>query len=371
MTNSKQDIALKAITEELVKLKKIESIILFGSKAKNNKVETQLNGDYDIFVVLPFILIPLYYKKLKMVELILKNKLGIDASINPLPLFRLKRSKGNLLFFKMKNEGITLFGCDYLVKIYVGDISTIEPDELFSYYFSSVRFLIKDLKSFDSLSKEDSILLAYNIAKSTLYCSEIREYLNGIYIQDRRKILQEVLDSNYLNGRDESYKALISFALNVFQKELPPMNNLNLVEFWFLAKDYSLSTFRLLSKQFNLGTDSNESLERYQKKKFTIIKAYQYMALSFLKNHKISIPILLKKTSVERALYVSSYYLMESVEPGFTINLSKLDKANNALIARQLIKQNNTLMLEANELWHIIKCYVLNNWEIACGKSII
>lgn len=367
MSTSDEDIAL--ITEKLTQLDKIKSIILFGSKAKKDMAQLQSKSDYDIFVILPFVLIPIYYKKLKNIESSLKRERGIDASINPLPLFRLKRAKGNLLFFKMKNEGVVLFGEDYLSKIDVGNITDVDSDELFTYYFSSVRFLIKDLRSFNHLSEKDSTLLGYNIAKSILYCSELREYLNGEYIQDRIKVLREMTDSNCLIGNDTRFEPLIVFALKIFQGEKYTIDEL--IDFWFLARDYSTSTFELLAKEFDLGTDKEAAIEKYQEKKFTLVKACQYAILSFLKNKKMRVVSLVKRTSVERHLYACSFDLMKSIKSDFIIDDFSFYKAHHALVSSHLIENKVDEIAANHEIWNMLKNCVMINWDIACGKSII
>jgi hypothetical protein len=367
MIASGKEEELKAISGKLIEVGKIKSIILIGSQAKNFKASL-LKSDYDLFVVLPFISIPFFYKKLKVIEKELKTQLGIDASINPIPLFRLKRSKGNLLFFKMKHEGVTLFGEDYLKSMDVGSINDIEPDEFFTYYFSSVKFLIEGLKRFDSMSDTDYKILAYSIAKSTLYCSEIRQYLAGTYIKDRIEVLKKILESENLTIR-ESFKPLINFAIKVFHGE--PLFPDSVKGFWFLARDYSISTFDLLAEKFHLGTHPELALKRYQKKRFTIVKAFQYVLLSYLKRGETPLQILVKRESIERLLYVISYYLMKSIEQDFVIDQSNINNAMDKLTQLPGIKQNGIPHSHNIETWDFLRKHVLENWEIACGKSII
>lgn len=364
------DFALGEIVTKTQNLQYVKSIVLFGSKAKNNLIIPFLpKTDYDVFVILPFVLIPLYYKKLKFIEMTLYNEFGVDASINPLPLIRLKRSKGNLLFFKMINEGITLYGRDYLKTADVGSITDIDPDEFISYYFSSVRFLIKDLESFDRLTETEVNNILYDIAKSVLYCSELLQYIEGIYIQDKIVVLKETLNSKYLCGEYERFRNIVCFTLEIYCGRIS--STINLSEYWFLAKEYSIFTSNILFNKLNLGIDTESSLDQYNMKKFSIVKSLQYAVLSCLKKNNFPIITLMKRTSVERKIYLSAYYLMKSIDVGFEINSSDLINAKNALLSAQLIDETSISSLNSYRMWIELKFCLLDNWDIACGKSII
>lgn len=363
--NTGKYMVLKTIKEEINKLKGVKSIILFGSRSRNDECYL---SDYDIFVVLPFVLVPFYYQKLKNIEDNIVKRLGIDISITPLPIFRIKRSKGNLLFFKMKNEGVTLSGNDYLKIMRVGNIRNIDTDEFFSYYFSSVRSLIKNFRYYESLPN-DNILIAYDIAKSILYCSEIRQYLNGIYIQNRKEILWTMLGPNYLIEDEEKFRPLINFALNIYQDNEYNKNIDKMTNLWLLARDYSISTFKLLSERFNLGNDLTGALKLYQKKRFSIIKAFQYIILFFLKKRKIPFVILYRNVSVERCLYVCSFYLMISIRNDLSIDNFLIYKASKSLSLSGLKENKNPV--QNYEIWNGFKSCILDHWELACRKSII
>ena len=368
-----KDPKLKVIIQELKKIPHTKSIILFGSKAKNNLQLPNVNSDYDIFVVLPFALVPLNYRKLKFIEMKIYNKLNIDVSINPLPILRLRRAKGNLLFYKMKNEGITIFGKDYLTEMEVGTILDIDPDEFFSYYFSSVRFLVKDMSVLNPLSNINLSIFAYNIAKSVLYCSEIREYLNGIYLENRFEILNYILSSDYFYRDEKRYVNLIKFSLNVFGENNYTLREL--YEFWFLARDFSFSTFNLLAKKYDVKIDQEKQLSAYQSKKFTLVKASQYVVLSLLRKRVFPLKLFLKRISVERKVYVCIFYLMSSIKEingeNFVVEDKTLSYSYDALLSSNLIDKDEYLSLNHSKKWEKLKDCVLENWSIACSKSII
>ena len=136
MSNSavNNDSNLPIIAKEIQNRVPTKAIILTGSRAIDQSVSE--DSDYDIVVVMHILGIPIYLHKLKRLEEELEITTGKTITISPIPPFKLLKSPDNLYLFKVKSEGLTIYGKDFLSDLEPGDIKDIIFDKYFSYIFS-------------------------------------------------------------------------------------------------------------------------------------------------------------------------------------------------------------------------------------------
>lgn len=341
----------------------VKSIILIGSRASG--IAAKNTSDYDIYVVTPAWAVPFIYAKIKQKEIALEKKLGATVSAFPLTMWRLKRKK-DLLLFKTKKEGKTLCGINYLPLINIDDISEISSDELFSYLFSSVFYIVEYFDpSKDQSEVKEKII--YKIAKSITYCAELQLFLNGIYEKDRKNILIRVRNDIGINSE---ICDIFNLTENVMKGDVSQINDLN--AFWFAAKGYLLLVFRQLVERF-LDTKNEaiiDSIELYKTSERSFIKNVQYSVLYWMKERKNPMFSVLTDKSIEKYLNCSLFYLMLSIEENLTINENYL---NNVYQTLDSINQSPKTSNDCNnvDLWREAKKKIMEFWPMASGKEIV
>lgn len=352
-----RDSNLKLICDEIANNVPVESMILCGSHATNQVTDA---SDYDLLVVMKTYLIPFYFSKLKKIEKKLSQELGINATINPLSTFRVKRAKGNLFLFKIKREGITLYGRDYIKNLNPGEIREIPADRYFSFLFSAAKDLIQNFDPGFLKEKpdyeEDKIL--YDAAKAIIYCAELRLLLNGYY-----ETKTEDLISRLSKGETDNFLNDLKEAINIKNGHLD--FGLNIVNFWFRARKYIIETFRILMRNFmdpNKG-DTEVLIQQYlNRRKGFSIKNLEYFFLVFLIKKQVYWRALFTNNSVEDRMRMALLYLLVSVGKDVSIGGGKLDKAYEIL--EGFITFPYTISI--NEAWKNINIGVCNYWPYAC-----
>ncbi|MFX1537035.1 MAG: hypothetical protein ACFFDI_22695, partial [Promethearchaeota archaeon] len=136
-----RDPRLSIISSEVIQnIPCIESVILCGSRAIIQRVKPlNMSSDYDVAVVMKTLLVPFYLRRIKTVKNELSKKFGVKVNLNPLPTFRIRNAKGNLFLFKVKKEGITIWGKDYISMLNPGCIKDIGTDWYFFYLSSLMK----------------------------------------------------------------------------------------------------------------------------------------------------------------------------------------------------------------------------------------
>jgi predicted nucleotidyltransferase len=352
-----RDSNLKVICDEIANNIPVESIILCGSRATTQGVTDV--SDYDLLVVMKTYLIPLYLPQLKKIEKKLNQKLRVNVTINPLPTFKIKRAKGNLFLFKVKREGITLYGKDYIKTLEPGEIKDIPADRYFSFLFSAARDLIQNfdpkfLK--ERLSCDEAKKILYNAAKAIIYCAELRLLLKGYYetkIEDLISRLSKIETDDFLN--DLNTAIMIRNGNTDFAPD--PMG------FWFKARVHILETFRILIQSFiNTNKDDIEVLiQDYMSRRNGIsIKNFEYFALTSLIKKEVYWRALFTKMSVEDRMRIGLLHLILSIEEN-SIQVKELIKAYDILDG--YIKIENS---EKEVSWTDMKNGIMNYWSYAC-----
>ncbi|NIQ04429.1 MAG: hypothetical protein GWO20_01465, partial [Candidatus Korarchaeota archaeon] len=190
-----KDPRLSIISSEVIRnIPCIESVILCGSRAIIQGVKPlSMLSDYDVAVVMKTPLIPFYLRRIKIVENKLSKKFGVKVNLNPLPTFRIRNAKGNLFLFKVKREGITIWGKDYITMLNPGCIKDIGTDWYFSYLSSLMKDFARnfDLSLIHEFSAEHRNLM-YSAAKALLGCGELLLLLREIYETEAKAIVNKL-----------------------------------------------------------------------------------------------------------------------------------------------------------------------------------
>lgn len=354
-----QDINFKIICDEIVNNIPIESIILCGSRAKGLGVTE--DSDYDILIVMKTYTIPLYLSKLKKIEKRLSQNLGINITVNPLLTFRIKNARGNLFLFKVKREGITLYGKDYIKELNSGKIEDIPPDKYFSFLFSAAKELIQNFDTKflkENTGYEERKKVVYDASKAIIHCAELRLLLNNCYETNINNLilkLSEIESIDFLND----VKTAIDIRYNNMDFDS------NSLKFWFRAKDHVIETFGILMK--NNSDENSENIEylvdRYfENKNNNRIKNVQYFFLVLLYRKKKNWRVLTTVNTVEDMLRMSLLFLLTSIRIEDCIDKEMIEKSFKLLQKITDVQYLN----DYNILWNNIRREINISWPFGC-----
>ena len=299
-----------------------ESIILAGSRATGQAKE---NSDYDIAVVMRTALVPFYLKRLKRIEAELSQKFGATMTINPLPLFRIYHARGNLFFFKLKKEAITIYGRDYLKELAPGSISDIGTDWHFSYLFTAMNELVQNFDPAFLITEqngEQSSRLIHDAAKAIIYCNQLHLLTKGYYetkAEALPSLLQKLQEVNHPTTAEDLELALTIRRGGSSQIPSP-------LPFWFRARQYLLSM--LYKSITDCSQDKEELANIFQETASRAwLKNLQYFALALLLKKEIHWRCLITQQSIERKMHAALLWLLLSITEGREINRAMLNRS--------------------------------------------
>ena len=369
-----RDPRLSIISNEVIRnIHCIESVILCGSRAiiRGGK-PLSMPSDYDVAVVMKTPLIPFYLRRIKMVENKLSKEFGIKVNLNPLPMFRIRRAKGNLFLFKVKKEGITIWGKDCISMLNPGGIKDIDTD----WYFSYLSSLMKEfVQSFDpsfthEFSDKHSKQLAYSAAKSLFGCAELLLLLRRIYETEPSLIVNRLSDYGHVEVGDNSFFVNAGFldslhvALKVKVSSSTKVDDL--LEFCVSSKNYLLEMFQLLMRYFfnSYATNLDKLVIQYLKtaKGKSLLKNTEYSALIFLIKREAFLKALFSMPIVADRMRAALIWLLAAIKEDKCLCRETLDKAYHALKGYVGIRYSN----DDVTLWRNIKHTILTYWPYAC-----
>ena len=244
------DSNLSIIAKEIQNRVPAQSVILTGSRATGQNISER--SDYDIVIVMHILRIPIYLHKLKSLEDQLSKTTGKNITIKPLPRFKLSRSKGSLFLFKVKSEGIVIYGKDLLSVLQPGDIKDIKYDKYFSYAFSAMKLLVNNfypglLKK--PLPTEIGKVILGDAAKAMIYCGEIYSLINGFYEPTTQGMIRRLSKIRETKDIDKSLVNNLKTALSI-RKGTPVEKAPQ--QLWLEARKHVLDTFQfLLQRKIN------------------------------------------------------------------------------------------------------------------------
>jgi len=369
-----RDPRLSIISNEVIRnVPYIESVILCGSRAITQEVKPlSMLSDYDVAVVMKTPLIPFYLRRIKMVENKLSKEFGVKVNLNPLPTFRIRNAKGNLFLFKVKKEGITIWGKDYISMLNTGCIKDIGTD----WYFSYLSSLMKEFaQNFDpsfihEFSAERSKQLINGATKALLGCGELLLLLRGIYETEAKAIVNKLSEYECIEVGCKSFIIDASFldnlhvALNI--KKDPSTRIGDPLEFCLSAKNYLLEMFRLLMRHFyglhtlNLDKMVIEYLKATKGK--SLLKNAEYSALIFLIKREVFLKALFSMPLVADRMRAALIWLLATIKEDRTLCRETLQKAYHILKDYTRIQYSNNDI----GLWRNVKYTLCSYWLYAC-----
>ncbi len=369
-----KDPRLSIISSEVIRnIPCIESVILCGSRAiiQGAKPLGTLS-DYDVALVMKTPLIPFYLRRIKMVENKLSKKFGVKVNLNPLPTFRIRNAKGNLFLFKVKKEGITIWGKDYISMLDPGCIKDIGTDWYFSYLCSLMKEFVQnfDPSFIHEFSVEHSKQPINGATKALLGCGELLLLLRGNYETEPKAIMNKL--SKY-QRREVSSNGLIvdavfldSLRVALRIKENSTTEVDDPLEFCLSAKNCLLKMFSLLMRYFfhshtpDLGRLVVEYLKANKGK--SPLKNAEYSALTFLMKREVFPKVLFSRLLVVDRMRAALIWLLVAIKEDRSLCRERLEKAYYILEGYTRTGYSN----DDTVLWRNIKYTVLNYWPYAC-----
>ncbi len=368
-----RDPRLSIISSEVIRnIPCIESVILCGSRAVVQGVKPiSMLSDYDVALVMKTPLIPFYLRRIKMVENKLSKEFGVKVNLNPLPTFRIRNAKGNLFLFKVKKEGITIWGKDYISMLNPGCIKDIGTDWYFSYLSSLMKEFaqIFDPGFIHEFSAERRKQLMYCATKALFGCGELLLLLKGTYETEAKAILNKLSEYGRVEVGGDSFIVDARFldslrvALNI--KKEPSTIVDNPLEFSLSAKNYLLEMFRLLMGYFygshNLNLDKLviEYLKVAEGK--FLLKNMEYSASIFLIEREAFLKALFSMPLVVDRMRAALIWLLVAIKEDKTLCRKTLQKAYHILKDYTRIQYSDDNIA----LWRSIKWIICAYWPYA------
>jgi predicted nucleotidyltransferase len=334
----------------------IRSVILIGSRARCEGGE---NSDYDLYVVVSALLVPFIYGKLKKKEAILKNLLASNVSLSPMTLERIESGK-DLLLLKTKNEGITLCGRDYLSEISISNISEISFDEIYSYLFSAIFFLIEHFNPEGNFNER----CIYNTAKAIIYGAEIQLMITGNLESRRDRIIYEMNRLGLTKNID-----IIMISKYILESKLE--GTIEPLNFWLSGRDYLITVLIELNKKYfdlEIETPIVMQIEHIKELNLSMLKNFQFFSLSTL-NKNMHLFNLLKNKNIEKLLWYSSLCLAISIERDLTFDRRYLINSYETLRDLEMVHEN--ISTNNYSCWIILRKQIMKYWSIANAKRLI
>lgn len=347
----------------------VKSVVLIGSRARHPCNTRSKLGDYDIYLVVPFYIVPFIFKRMKFREKELEKKLGSRVSVNPLTITRIKRGK-DLLLFKTKKEGITIWGNDYLNQIKIDDIAGIPWDEFFSYLFSAVFFLIECFEPKPRYLREKKKTIIQNVSKSIFYCAQLMLFINGFWEENRENVYRKIKSGGYLKGK-ESFMKDLRLALSILEEDSSSVNDT--LKYWLLGREIITFTLRKLALKYLKPPRNKKGIEyilgKYMAVHYPIIKKFQYTVHTWLDYKEFGVLSLFDNIPMERRLQTSLFYLMLSIEKNLDINQAHLNQAIKIISPVTVSSFERKDSPKTN--WKKVKNTVVRYWPAGCAKSLI
>lgn len=334
-----------------------QAIILTGSRATGQGLAP--DSDYDLVAVMDTIQVPFYLNKLKRLEANLSRELGVEVSLNPLPKFRLRRAKGNLYLFKLKHEGVTLWGRDFISTLEPGDAHDIRPRWHFSYLFTAMKHLGQDFEP-DYLLGDSAPphKLGREAAKAILYCAEVLALRQGYYSSQPEALASWLSQRHSLSPSFTSdLEAALAWRSG---REGTASQALAL---WLSAKDYLAEAFRhLMGGDEKDGAPNISNLSRQYLIRGLWPKNWQYFVLTLLLRRQLWWRALLDTRSIEHRVQMALLHLLCSVTSDGKLVRSYLEQAHRLLAGRASLSHPGDDL----SLWQQLKGAIYASWPYAC-----
>jgi len=347
-----------AVGREIVKrIPQVRSVVLIGSQARGEA--NHAHDEYDLIVVVPTLLVPLLLKKIRRVERELSERYGVELSINPLPTYRVKHPRRNVLFYEIKHGGKVLYGEDIMEEMPLGGFDEVPRETALEYLFNSywillepfsVRFLAKKPR------KEEAELLEYVAMKTFIRCCDILLILEGNYrfsFQERIEATVAMYDVDH-SELHERLPDLPKYAKNAIgcrrgreKISIPPPR------LWFLAKKCLEETTKHVLERLPQAFNPDSWLGKF-------LNNLQFVVSQFISEGKVEVKMIgleAPATKLRRAILL----LSRSLSHEGSVDIETLGQALKMLGRNDKIDEKNGL-----KKWESLKNDVCRKWKYAC-----
>ena len=364
MYDLKDDPKIDIICRNIVRTVPAISIFVCGSRATGYGVRD--SSDYDIGVVMRTLSIPFYLGKLKRLEWELSREINSSLAINPLPTFKLHRARGNYFLFKLKREGITIYGQNCLEELSLVRIEDIDIYWGFSYLFSAIKRLVQDFDlvfTFTQNNNQHTRAFIQGTAKALLKCGEIHLLLNRVYEADPERMITKLCQFSFQGIEKNGFMMDMGLAHSIRKDELELIPDP--VNFWFRTKSYATATFGILiSAQQKREVDDLKGLiqEYCMSGDRTRLKNLQYFTLALLAKKKLFWRSLTTGASIEKRVWLALMWLLLAVNEAGQVDRECLLRGYEVLKAYASVDYSDDNVI----LWNNLKESIMVSYPIAC-----
>lgn len=356
-----RDPALATICRTITEAAPVDSIILTGSRASGHATN---NSDYDIIAVMGTLSAVAHYRRLRRAQASLTRSLGVEVTVNPLTRSRMRRARGNLFLFKVKHQGVTLYGRDVLKELDCGGLKDIPTERYISLLSSASRSLVQGAHPL--LNGQGQALggeAAQALAKALLMYAELHLYLKGIHQPDPLALAHSCQETG-----DRGLAEDVGLAVAV--RYTQPADTLPR-DLWYRCRGYLWDTFARLAGPASPGVAPDPirlGWAYVRRGGWAIPKNLEYLALSFLATRKLLWRSLLTRHPVNRRLRVALLWLAlavgtdGAVETFFLTEVGRLLKGFVSLPALSRDQAGSSPWLSLREA-------VLEHW--GCSETVM
>tara|TARA_Y100000590_G_C15721339_1_gene1013640 strand:- start:1887 stop:3011 length:1125 start_codon:yes stop_codon:yes gene_type:complete len=355
-----EDPKLNTICQAIVDELPVKSIIIIGSRATGNHHES---SDYDLIVVMNIIQAVMRIKRIKRIQQQLSDQLGISLSINPLTSIQLKRTKGSLFFYKVKKEGVTLMGRNYIESLPVSELPEM-PLEVFISFLSSVVEKLVSSVDLEPNSNSHSSLKNINkttISKCILQCGELYLLLRGIYpngYSDTVRIL-ELLSNDYpeLTEISQDTELALKTVYGPANGQETSYSN------WFKCRSHIVNLISLL---FGISEKTPSEVlpaifNSYLKKRGVFrIRNLQYFLLISAVKHQFPWKVIVSGKYVERSMRIAMFWLMMALTEDKKLDKHIIDSSEETLKGIMNLPNHNH---DTTNHWLFLRETIIDRWQ--------
>lgn len=309
-----------------------KSLVLIGSRADDRYSVSDANSDYDVVVVVSGWRVLSAIRASKRVRAQLASVSGAEITVNPVPIGKIRKPRGNYMVLKMLREGRTLSGTP--ITDYAGSISESDIDSSWHFFYlaSQAKRLLDALAPLIATTSEPNAdqlhsKAIYAAGKTIVACGEIR-------------VLVE--QSRYLSNPQDVEPALreigvIELADRVSQAALwidSDSSKGTSLEPWRMARETLVSTLHYLANAHCSISSIEDSAfqQRYLRSAGTgrVLKNLQFSALSLIKGDVVVRPVLSRSGVAERLKLALFHTLLATLDVG-DFDLDSLSKAEQVM----------------------------------------
>ena len=290
----------------------------------------------------------------------------MGITISPLPTYQFHNAGGNLYLLKMKREGITLYGKDWIEKLDPGEPDGLKANWYFSYLFTAMKHMVERFQpglTPSEYSETGREALVRDVAKSVLYCGEIYSLMAGYYCPQAEEMIDRLSKMERIAEGQPQFLEDLRLSDDIRSGLKGQVEDI--AAFWFRGRDYLLRCFRELMGRFMETKDGDlETLiQRYFAKRHGIsMKNPQYIALALLGRRELWWRSLFTRRTVEDRLRVAALRLLSSPGEDGGVAKDSLERTYRDLLGYTRLSYS----ADGGEMWIHVRDTVEGYWPYAC-----